>query len=71
MNTGAAAKGPVEARLATKLREMSDRIRNLEHRRITNVGGWRLEENSAGDLVATHPTSGKSMVLCTLACEEV
>lgn len=63
MNTSPAGKGPIEGRLASKMRDMQDRIRNLEHRRVTNVGGWRLEENEQGDLVAHHPSSGVTRIV--------
>lgn len=65
MNTGAASKGPVEARLGTKLRDMNDRTRSLENRRprVVRVGGWRLAEDVDGNLVATHPATGTTQVL--------
>lgn len=65
MNTTAAAKGPVNVRLGHRLRDLTDRIRNLENQRVVNVGKWRLEEDKhSGDLVAVHPRTGAR---CTLA----
>lgn len=63
MNTTAASKGPIEARLGTKLRDMSDRIRNLENRRVTTIGGWRLREDEDGNLIAAHPSTGATQIL--------
>lgn len=66
MNTTAASKGPREARLGPKLREMSDRTRSLENRRqkVVRIGAWRLSEDKDGNLVATHPT-GTTQILAT------
>lgn len=65
MNTSPASKGPVEARLGTKLRDMSDRTRNLEnkHPKRIRVGGWRLSEDKDGNLVATYPATGTTQIL--------
>lgn len=65
MNTGAASKGPRESRLGTKMRDISDRTRNLENRRpkVVRVGGWRLSEDENGDLIAAYPATGATRTL--------
>lgn len=72
MNTGAASKGPLESRLATKLRSMSDDIRNLKHQRATTafVGGWRLTEDAAGNLVADYPATGATQIVALASLPE-
>lgn len=71
MNTGAASKGPEAARLGFKLRALADRVRALENRRLTHVGGWRLEEDPAtGALIAHHPKTGTKHTLVLATPEE-
>ncbi len=64
MNGGSsAAKGNLSSRLDHKLREMSDRIRNLENRRRVSIGSWLLEENETGDLVVKNLASGAVVLI--------
>lgn len=67
MNTGAASKGPLESRLASKLRTIQDDIRNLKHQRAVTafVGGWRLTEDENGNLVATYPATGMTKIVAS------
>lgn len=51
-----------ELRLAARIRELSDAVRRLEHRRTLPIGGWRIEDIN-GVLCATEVSSGRRYAL--------
>lgn len=60
-----AARGNLETRLGSRLRDLGDRIRTLENRRKVSIGMWRLEEGPTGDLIAVHATDGIQVVIAS------
>jgi len=64
VNNSPAGKGNTDTRLATRLRELADRIRVLETSPYATVGEWRLEQDhTTGDLVAVHPGTNVRTVI--------
>lgn len=58
-----AAKGPLDGRMATSLRDLTDRIRSLENRIILSTRSWRIEDDATGELTAFNPTTGVTTIL--------
>lgn len=58
-----AAKGPLDGRMATSLRSLTDRIRSLENRIILSTKLWRIEDSAIGELTAFNPTTGVTTIL--------
>lgn len=65
-----AARGSSDTRLFSLLRELKDRVRALENRPKTTIGGWRLHEDGSGNLVATRGEVTRVVASATLTAEE-
>lgn len=62
-----ASQGSSETRMFSLLREIKDRLRALENRPKITVGGWRLYEDSDGNLVASRDDRQQILARATLS----
>lgn len=49
--------------LRSWMQQVEDRLSRLEGARSVTVGGWVLQQDDAGDVVAVNATSGVSVTL--------
>lgn len=63
-----ASSGNRSTRLASRLRDLADRIARLERKKTytvqaVTIGAWKLTTNSAGQLIATNTQTGQTRTL--------
>lgn len=60
---GLGGRGSGVERYGAMLRDLMDRVRKLESRRVMSTGDWVISQDPAGNLIATNTVTSAVVIL--------